>query len=150
MKQISQILIKSQETRKQIRGSFVKGDGKPEAYCAIGALMCESGLVKLTSGETDVFELPSPRQVLDTFEIPKELQDRFLQEYIPCPLEGKVFPERATEDGGQCTDADCRICKTNRVCASDNRSYYDMVIHLNDGHHLSFKEIGQWLESNGF
>lgn len=48
---ISQILIESQTKRKQITGRLVSGmsDEAPEAYCAIGAMLCEVGLITRTS-----------------------------------------------------------------------------------------------------
>lgn len=45
MKKLSQVLLESQNTRKQIRGSLIKKDGDDiVAYCALGALACEAGL----------------------------------------------------------------------------------------------------------
>ena len=48
MKKISQVLIESQKTRKQTTGRLVRNfdhEGKPQDYCALGALACEQGLI---------------------------------------------------------------------------------------------------------
>lgn len=47
-KKISTVLIESQKTRTQIKGSLVKFNDYDEAesYCALGALACDMGLIK--------------------------------------------------------------------------------------------------------
>jgi len=46
---MSEVLIKSQKTRKQVKTSLVgqrDSDGNPLSYCALGALACEKGFLK--------------------------------------------------------------------------------------------------------
>lgn len=54
MKKMSQVLIESQETRRQIIGNLVRlRNGEIESYCALGALGCEAGLITSKGNNVD-------------------------------------------------------------------------------------------------
>ena len=54
---ISQVLIDSDKTRTQTTGNLVRSwdtDGKPENYCALGALACEKDMINSINDMRDI------------------------------------------------------------------------------------------------
>jgi len=56
---ISQVLLDSQDTRKQITGGLTANwkDGKPDSYCALGALACEKGMIKSIGDDVHYYDI---------------------------------------------------------------------------------------------
>lgn len=115
---LTQTLIDSQKTRKQITGKYIDAYWKNEdemkikGYCAMGALYCEAGEVndmgnmKITS--------------FDLFKLKYGLKAKQIRETFICPR-----------------------CKTEHLWLG---SY---IVHLNDVHGKTFKQIGTHLRKLG-
>ena len=116
---LTQTLIDSQETRKQIIGSYTKIKQKGEyvteitGYCAMGALFCEAGEVN-SSGHVQL-------TTFDLFKLKYGLKAKQIKETFTCPY-----------------------CKIDRSWLG---SY---IVHLNDTHEKTFKQIGKHLRKLGF
>jgi len=120
MKKMSEVLIESQKTRKQITGTLVRNydkDGKPEDYCALGALGCEAGLIineeqleKSTSSARDFYNTIVEAYGADPTTI------------MECPNHGYNY----------------------------SISLSGVIFHLNDQHSWTFEQIGNWLKEKGY
>lgn len=138
-KKISQVLIESQETRKQTYGSLFDNEDEIKQitkYCAMGALMCESGLLENKEGSNSKWiHQPSDRELFEHFMGVGSYKD-----------EGKK---------------ECRICESGEhkligesIYSKENPySWYwlsSIIIHMNDAHHMTFEQIGKEVERLGF
>ncbi len=138
MKLISQVLIESQKTRKQITGSLFGINPTKvsdiKEYCALGTLYCEAGLID--DGQDGHIVQSKGRT---------ELMKYYLGNY-----------EKSKIDHG-----DCMACVTTEITYQEYKSYSkehpyeihelaDYIVHMNDYHVMSFEEIGRVLEKLGF
>jgi len=134
MKKISQVLIDSQHTRTQVRGSLFHHAKRIEdidSYCAMGALMCESELLENAENRDDGEDricYPSDNRVIEHFA--GEGKSHF-DEIEVCVL---------------CPDSDDSFYKNNPYQAVAVGSY---IIHLNDQHKQTFEQIGKIMEKLG-
>lgn len=131
MQKMSEVLIKSQQTRKQIIGRLVNANAHTVAeiieYCAMGALACEKGLFKEEyTEENDYHWLKNPTytDIIRAYGVEPRM------DFVQC---------------GTCSDDDGLNEDEQRF---DTIS--DYIIHLNDEHDMTFEEIGKELESLGY
>jgi len=128
--------MESQATRKQIKGSLfshAKKIEEIEAYCAMGALMCESGmLTEVTDDEDfDVYKI-MPVSETKTIEYFAGKGANHFEDAVTCPL---------------CSESDDHYLKKFPYLPFSLASY---IIHLNDTHSQTFEQIGKYLEKMGY
>ena len=117
---MSQVLIESEGTRKQVTGTLANFNwrGKPKNYCALGALACEAGLIttKKQFKLDDHTGSISYHRLVETYGVdPNKM--------MTCPAE---------HDGER------------------RNPLYHMIFHLNDNHGWTFEQIGNWLKDVGY
>ena len=113
---ISQVLIDSQNTRKQTTGNLVRTwnnkTGEPQNYCALGALACEKGMINNIHDIGDIVY----EEILMSYNIKNV--------YIDAPMPKKHFFSKGREG---------TLLST-------------MIWRLNDDYKWSFKKIGKYLK----
>lgn len=132
MKKISQVLIESQTTRKQAIGSLFDHAHKIEeieSYCAMGALMCESELLK-DSENKGIYSIHFPADSV------------IIEHFAGAGVNYVKQPAR------------CSFCKEGTDTWDQQHPYVPSsvgayIIHLNDNHQKTFEEIGKEMEKLG-
>ena len=131
-KKISQVLIESQTTRKQVIGSLfahAKKIKEIQSYCAMGALMCESELLIDSDNRDDPrIQFPSDSVIIDHFA---GKGSNYFKRIVICQF---------------CKDGKDGFSKRNPHQPASVGSY---IIHLNDNHQKTFEEIGKEMEKLG-
>ena len=135
MNKISQTLKNTD--RVQHKWGFVKwpsgvsSDSTPEAYCALGALYCEAGLVQSYGNHHwDIIAM------LTYFGLETgDKREAWITTKQPCPAHDE--PMMSEDD---------EVSSCNQHPVSPNW----LIPHLNDEHGWTFKQIGEWLETIGF
>ena len=132
---MSEVLIKSQQTRKQIIGNLINAEAKTiaeiEAYCAMGALACEKGLFKENyTKETNYHWLQNPTytDIIRAYDVEPRM------DLVQCG----TCSENEGEDDEYTDDEHGFDCIS------------DYIIHLNDEHSMTFEDIGKELEDLGY
>ena len=120
----SQVLFESQEKRNQIRGMFVERHGDPNIGDIVG--YCVTGALLCEMGAyANIEGTPiNPREQIEA-EYGISAVETSDSEEIDCPY------------------------YDNDACEGYSTTF-DIIVHLNDYHKLSFKEIGQYLQEMGY
>lgn len=138
-KKISQVLIESQKSRTQIFGSLwntgVRKISDITEYCAMGALMCESGLITELEHIDGGLVAPSD-QVLFAYFMGNDVDQKL--DNLAC---------------NSCVNKEYLI--DNSKAYSNNNPFRvnfvtSYIIHMNDYHHMTFEQIGKVIEKLGF
>ena len=149
MKQLSKVLMVS--TKKQVRHAFYRWennypdpDAMADGYCAMGLLICNA-----------FQDTPDKRITYQSHETPEKWETFLMEQYGFTKDEALKFYPPLPENSIEAAKMPCPICKI--LAANKEKShvimrtsYIDMIIHLNDDHEATFKEIGEWLQSEGY
>ena len=134
-KKPSDVLIGLQDKKHQLFGQYVQYDWnekKVSGYCAMGLLACQADLVNPDwdnhTGRTSF----NNTSIFSAYGLEAKTEDEF-----PCPA-SILGHDKIDEDG-------------DRVPCNEEYQYIgDMVVHLNDAHKWTFKEIGLSLKELGY
>lgn len=135
-RKLSQVLIESQTTRKQIQGSMVDiaatKISEIVGYCAMGALYCESGLLQ-DSKDKGRIVYPTEKAMIEYFM-----------------GEGGYSAVQVPVDCNFCKDVTDPLRTYNRARQFSTGWITSYMIHMNDFHKMTFEQIGKELERLGF